>query len=53
MFITARLKLLKFLQKLKIRWEDGSTNTYRNGAEGSFDLRVLPEVSCERERTEL
>ncbi|XP_028390869.1 uncharacterized protein LOC114515772 [Dendronephthya gigantea] len=27
----------------KVRWEDGSTNTYRNGAEGAFDLRVLPE----------
>ncbi|CAB3980321.1 E3 ubiquitin- ligase HERC2 [Paramuricea clavata] len=27
----------------KVRWDDGRTNTYRNGAEGAFDLRVLPE----------
>ncbi|XP_046850294.1 uncharacterized protein LOC124443806 [Xenia sp. Carnegie-2017] len=27
----------------KVRWDDGSTNSYRNGAEGAYDLRVLPE----------
>lgn len=27
---------------VKVRWESGGTNTYRNGAEGAQDLRVLP-----------
>lgn len=26
-----------------ITWDNGSTNSYRMGAEGKYDLKILPE----------